>query len=313
MKRSAESRAIYRLFANSVCWQSRSVRFLSVAIALCCGMVLCACGASRAALPSHAPAAAPLSQSQTARYTLESKAFDATVAYMVYLPAGYDGQTQYPVWYAMHGYSSTETMWLSEAGVGKVADDLIQSGKLAPMIMVFPFSRYDSAKVIEQDMADGKRDASGMERLLCDELIPSIDSHYSTIPSPEGRSIGGFSMGGLFALQIGLHRPDLFGKIGAYSPALDTADFSGDKFERWLATDPAAANALDGYAEARGLGKLSIYLDCGDARDPFSAGAASLNQALAARDIAVEFHPHDGGHSLRLDLLEQYLLFYAGK
>ena len=257
--------------------------------------------------------ATPLPTSQTARYTLESKAFDATVAYMVYLPAGYGDGTKYPVWYAMHGYSSTETMWLSEAGVGKVADDMIESGKLAPMIMVFPLSRYDSAKVIQQDMADGKRDASGMERFLCDELIPFIDSNYNTIPSPKSRYIGGFSMGGLFALQIGLHRPDLFGKIGAYSPALDTADFSGDEFERWLATDPTAANALDGYAEARGLDKLSIYLDCGDARDPFSAGAASLEQALTTRGIAVEFHPHDGGHSLRLDLLEQYLLFYAGK
>ena len=78
-------------------------------------------------------------------------------------------------------------------------------------------------------------------------------------------------------------------------------------------TDPAAANALDGYAEARGLDKMSIYLDCGDARDPFSAGAASLEQALTTRGIAVEFHPHDGGHNLRLDLLEHYLLFYAGK
>ena len=257
--------------------------------------------------------ATPLPTSQTARYTLESRAFGTTVPYMVYLPAGYGDGTRYPVWYAMHGYSSTETMWLSEAGVGKLADELIQSGKLAPMIMVFPLSRYDSAKVIQQDIADGKRDASGMERFLCDELIPFIDSNYNTIPSPKSRFIGGFSMGGLFALQIGLHRPDLFGKIGAYSPALEAADFSGDRFERWLTTDPAAANALDGYSEAHGLDKLSIYLDCGDARDLFSAGAASLEQALTARGIAVEFHPYDGGHSLRLDLLEQYLLFYAGK
>jgi len=274
-----------------------------------------ACAPSGAHSPTPAPTSstAPLSVSQAARYTLESKAFDSTVPYMVYLPEGYGNGTQYPVWYAMHGYSSTETMWLTEAGVGKVADELIQSGKLTPIIMVFPLSRYDSAKVIEQDMADGKRGASGMERFLCDELIPSIDAQYSTIPSPEGRCIGGFSMGGLFALQIGLHRPDLFGKIGAYSPALDTADFSGDRFERWLATDPSAANKLDGYAEAHGLDKLSIYLVCGDERDPFSAGAASLEQALAARGIAVEFHPHDGGHSLRLDLLEQYLLFFAGR
>lgn len=274
---------------------------------------LCAAAcAPSAPAASLTPAPSPLAESLTERFTIRSEAFDATVPYMVYLPAGYGDGTQYPVWYAMHGYSSTETMWLDEAGVGDVADALIEQGALSPMIMVFPFSRYDSAKVIEQDMADGKRDASGMERLLCDELIPYIDAHYSTIPSPEGRYIGGFSMGGLFALQIGLHRPDLFGKIGAYSPALTTSDFSGDRFERWLSTDPTAAVTLEGYATAHGLDALSIYLDCGDARDPFSAGAASLYAALNARGISAEFHPHGGGHSLQSDLLEQYLLFYGG-
>jgi enterochelin esterase-like enzyme len=308
MKKNARSRATFKFCAPNSHKNRRARLLLSLAFFLFASpLVLTADHASFAT-----PAPVALSASQTARYTLKSEAFSATVPYMVYLPAGYGGGKRYPVWYAMHGYSSTETMWLTEAGVDKVADALIENGKLAPMIMIFPLSRYDSAKVIQQDMLDGKRDASGMERFLCDELIPSIDSHYSSLPSPENRYISGFSMGGLFALQIGLHRPDLFGKIGAYSPALETADFSGDRFERWLALDPAAAKTLDGYAEAHGLGKLSIYLDCGDERDPFSTGAASLEQALTARGIAVEFHPHDGGHSLRLDFLEDYLLFFAG-
>lgn len=308
MKKNARSKATSRFCAPSSRKNRRARLLLSLALLLFASPCLLA--ADHAAFA--APAPAPLSASQTARYTRKSEAFGATVPYMVYLPAGYGGGKRYPVWYTMHGYSSTESMWLTEAGVGKVADRLIESGMLAPMIMVFPLSRYDSAKVIEQDMADGKRGPSGMERFLCDELVPLIDAQYATLATSEHRYIGGFSMGGLFALQIGLHRPDLFGKIGAYSPALETADFSGDRFERWLAVEPAGANSLDGYAKEHNLDKLSIYLDCGDERDPFSAGAASLEQALTARGITVEFHPHDGGHSLRLDLLEQYLLFYAG-
>ena len=312
MKKSERSKVAFKLFGAKPRF-SRNARLLFLSLAFFLLVFACAPSRAPALSPVPSPAPSPLFASQTARYTLKSKAFGATVPYMVYLPAGYGGGKQYPVWYAMHGYSSTETMWLSEAGVGKVMDTLIESGKLAPMILVFPLSRYDSAKVIEQDMADGKRGPSGMERFLCDELIPQIDSHYRTLATSEHRYLGGFSMGGLFALQIGLHRPDLFGKIGAYSPALETADFSGDRFERWLAMDPSAADTLKGYAKAHGLDALSIYLDCGDERDPFSAGAAALEQALIARGIAVEFHPHDGGHSLRLDLLEAYLLFYAGK
>ena len=255
----------------------------------------------------------PLPTSQTTRLTLESTAMDATVPFLVYLPAGYTPTQKYPVWYAMHGYSSTEKWWLDDAHVDEHADVLIASGDLEPMIMVFPMTRYDDAKTIEADMVDGIRGPSRMERFLCEELIPYIDAHYSTRGTAEGRFIGGFSMGGLFALQIGLHQPQLFSKIGAFSPALTYSDFSGDHFERWLSTNPADATALDGYAESHGLDGLSIYLDCGGQSDPFSVGAASLQEALTARGITSEFHPHSGGHSLDLSLVDAYLLFYGGK
>jgi len=263
--------------------------------------------------PTPTPTPTPLPTSQTTRLTFESQAMNATVPFIVYLPAGYTPTQKYPVWYAMHGNSSTETFWLDYGKVGERAETLTAGGELAPMIMVFPFTRYDDAKTIEADMADGVRGPTRMEHFLCEELIPYIDAQYSTIPSAEGRYIGGFSMGGLFALQIGLHQPQLFSKIGAYSPALAYSDFSGDHYERWLSTDPADAAKLDGYAEAHGMEGLSVYLDCGDASDPFSAGAASLQDALTARGIASEFHPHEGGHALDLSLVDGYLLFYGGK
>ncbi len=236
---------------------------------------------------------------------------DATVPYIVYLPAGYSPAQKYPVWYAMHGNSSTETFWLDFGMVGEHADALTASGELAPMIMVFPFTRYDDAKTIVADMEDGVRGPSRMERFLCEELIPYIDAHYSTIPSAEGRYIGGFSMGGLFALQIGLHQPQLFSKIGAYSPALTYSDFSADHFERWLSTDTNDAFELEGYAKTHGMNKLFVYLDCGGESDPFSSGAASLQDALTARGIQSAFHPHEGGHALDLSLVDTYLLFYV--
>ena len=254
----------------------------------------------------------PLPAPQTTRLTLESPAMSATVPFIVYLPSGYTPTQDYPVWYAMHGYSSTENWWLDFARVGERADALMESGDLAPMIMVFPMTRYDDAKTIEADMADGVRGPSRMERFLCEELIPYVDAHYSTQADAAGRYLGGFSMGGLFALQIGLHQPKLFSKIGAFSPALTYQDFAGDHFERWLSSDPADAAALEGYATRHGYETLSIYLDCGGESDPFSAGAASLYEALTARGVATEFHPHAGGHSLDLDLVDDYLLFFGG-
>ena len=282
-------------------------------IPLLCGVMSALIILLSCAPTSTPPTATPLPASQTARLTLESSAMDAIVPSMVYLPAGYTAAQKYPVWYAMHGYSSTETWWLDDARAGERADALIADGDLAPMIMVFPMTRYDDAKTIEADMADGIRGPSRMERFLCEELIPYIDAHYSTLASAEGRFIGGFSMGGLFALQIGLHQPQLFSKIGAYSPALTYSDFSGDHFERWLSADPADANDLTNYASKHNLEGISIYRDSGGAGDPFSTGAASLQEAFIARGITSEFHPHDGGHALDRSLLDAYLLFYVGK
>lgn len=281
------------------------IRTIAAVCFLC--LLLCSCASVQ---PSHAPAVSPLPESQSTRVTMESEAFGSTVPFIVWLPRGYGSGKRYPVWYGLHGYSSTETMWL-DAGIGSVADELIAQEKLPPIIMVFPLTRYDSAKAIELDMADGVRGESGMERFLCDELIPYIDAHYATLAAPESRSIGGFSMGGLFALQIGLRHPDLFGQAAGYSPALVYSDFTGDTFEKWLSFDPLDPEGdLSGYAASRGLDQIDIYLDCGGESDPFAKGTASMYDALLTRGIQAQFHPHEGGHSLRPDFLEQYLLFY---
>ena len=311
MMKNAGSRAISRSFDKRA--DRRGVLRTVCAVLIVAVLFVCAGCSSPPTAAVATPVPTPLGKSETDHFMLHSAAMDTAVPFFVYLPAGYTPTQEYPVWYAMHGYSSTPAWWLDDGRAGDRADAQIASGDLAPMIMVFPMTRYDDAKTIEADMADGIRGPSRMERFLCEELIPYVDAHYSTRAAAEGRYIGGFSMGGLFALQIGLHQPQLFSKIGAYSPALTYSDFSGDHFERWLSLDPADANKLGGYARAHGMDALSIYLDCGGADDPFSAGAASLQEAFAARGINSEFHPHDGGHSLDRSLVDAYLLFYGGK
>ncbi len=257
--------------------------------------------------------ALPLAQSQTYHFTLASVAMGFRVPYMVYLPKGYTSEKAYPVWYGLHGNSTTERMWLERAGIGAVADALIESGDIQPLIMVFPLTKYDSAKAIQEDMKDGKRGESQMELFLCNELIPWIEGNYSTIAKPEGRWIGGFSMGGLFALQAAFHHPLLFSKVGAYSPALVFSDFSQGQFAKWLNDGDMTAWLEDpaGYATARGLMHLQVYIDCGTENEPFAEGARSLATALSAMGLAVSFVQHGGGHSLQMDKLASYLCFYA--
>jgi enterochelin esterase-like enzyme len=233
---------------------------------------------------------------------------------MVYLPKGYGGGDRYPVFYGLHNYTASETMWLEYAGIGKVADEMIEKGEIKPLVMVFPLTRYDPAKAIQEDMKDGIRDASQMEQFLVDELVPYIDTSLNTIKSPDSRSIGGFSMGGMFALETAFRHPDLFGKVGGYSPALMYSDFSGRQFEKWLfpRSDPDGIPDAAVFAREKRLDKLKVYLDCGMADDPFSVGIQSLYEALKARGIYAELDIHKGGHTLQLNRIEDFLLFYSG-
>lgn len=254
----------------------------------------------------------PLEKSTIVQLKLDSAFTGISMPVRVYLPKGYGGTERYPVWYGLNSYSTTENMWLGDAGIGDVADLLIAQGKLRPLVMVFPLTKYDSAKAVQEDMLDGVRGPSQMEAFVCSELVPYIDSHFYVLTTPQERYMGGFSMGGLFALQIGMHHPELFSKVGAYSPALIYNDFSGNHLDTWLANGNATPKtAVQTFAEKHGLKGLQIFLDCGSDGDPFFDGVTSLHQELLLRGLDVSLDVHAGGHSLQSKRLADYLLFYA--
>jgi len=59
---------------------------------------------------------------------------------------------------------------------------------------------------------------------VCERLVPYIRSHFNVRWNPEENAIIGSSCGGAAAFCIGMSRPDVFGKIGALSPAFDFFD-----------------------------------------------------------------------------------------
>ena len=69
-------------------------------------------------------------------------------------------------------------------------------------------------------------------RFVCDRLVPYIRAHYNVRWDPAENAIIGSSCGGAAAFCIGMSRPDVFGKIGALSPAFDF--FSEASWASWL-------------------------------------------------------------------------------
>jgi predicted alpha/beta superfamily hydrolase len=60
---------------------------------------------------------------------------------------------------------------------------------------------------------------------LARTLVPLIDARYRTRPSPDARAVLGWSLGGLNAFNLGWQYPEVFGRVGAFSPSF------------WLASD----------------------------------------------------------------------------
>jgi enterochelin esterase-like enzyme len=254
--------------------------------------------------------------SQVLRLTIDSTYMNQKRPIVIYLPKGYGGGDHYPVWYGLHGYNSNENMWINSAGAADAADAMIAAGEIKPLIMVFPLTRYDLFKDIQADFEkEGKFGESSMDRFLCEELVPYIDSHYDTVKSMNGRSIGGFSMGGMIALRIAFHHPNMFGKVGGYSPSVASSDYSGRQLEKWLFPNDNVDEIADieAFDKQKGLDKLHVYLDCGTAADAFSVGVQSLSECLRTRGVRTEFHQYEGGHDVQyaINNIREYLKFYG--
>lgn len=140
----------------------------------------------------------------------------------VLLPAGYDSEKQYAVLYFQHGIFGDEYSLINDPNnaIAEILGNLSAEGLAKEVIVVFP-DMYATSDP-EQEPGFTNEAVAPYDNFineLVDDVIPYIESHYSVLTDRENRGILGFSMGGRESLYIGINRPDLFGYIGAISPA----------------------------------------------------------------------------------------------
>ncbi|MFY9926168.1 MAG: alpha/beta hydrolase-fold protein [Opitutaceae bacterium] len=159
--------------------------------------------------------------------TIESASMGRTVGFNIYLPPQYDKEPgrRFPVVYFLHGTTGTES---SDAGLARNVDAAISSGRIAPVIYVFP---NGGAASYYRDWPENYVRA---ETMLIHELLPFIDQHYRTIDRSSARGICGFSMGGSGAIRLVLKYPGLFCTAASLAAAIDKTpeDFGGDNCYR---------------------------------------------------------------------------------
>jgi enterochelin esterase-like enzyme len=244
--------------------------------------------------------------------TFSSTALRRTMPYTVYLPPGYDAapSARYPTLYMLHGGSGTNREWI-DYGLLDAANALMGPGSIPPFIIVLP--QGDQEYWVDH-VVDARTGANGEKwgTYTAKEVVPTIDARFRTIPDPTARAIGGLSMGGRAAIQLSLNFPGVWSAIGAHSPSLrpegDAPTYLGFGAD-FAARDPLSLiNAKPALART-----CAWWLDAGNV-DPWIAQVTALHEKLDALEIANEWHPWSGDHSLAYwsAHVGDYLVYYAG-
>jgi enterochelin esterase-like enzyme len=168
------------------------------------------------------PWVTPAVQAPKVYYQLmNSGAVGGQVSFHVYLPDAYalEPSRRFPVLYYLHGSDSVLT---GIAAIAAAIDTAVIAGEIPPVIVVFPnglpYGMWCNAESGLQPV----------ESMVINDLIPTVDVRFRTLPGPRARIVEGFSMGGYGAARLGLLYPQLFGGYSMLAAGPLQLDFLAD-------------------------------------------------------------------------------------
>jgi predicted alpha/beta superfamily hydrolase len=198
----------------------------------------------------------------------------------VYLPPSYaNDERRYPVLYMHDGQNLFDraTSFGEEWEVDQTLEAASRDG-LEAIVVAIPntgAARLDEYGPFVQPRRGGGRGDAYLD-FIVDTVKPIVDADFRTLPGREATGIAGSSMGGLISLYAFFRRPDVFGFVGALSPAL------------WF-----GERRIFGFIDDAPFVDGRIYLDCGTRE-----GTVEMVDVARMRDLLMR-----KGYRLRRDLL----------
>ncbi|MCK4856435.1 MAG: hypothetical protein KAT58_00540 [candidate division Zixibacteria bacterium] len=157
----------------------------------------------------------------------ETRAAFSSRRVSAYVPRGYKldvvGQ-RYPVLYLLPGYDGEPSFYYSHgnenyyqaASIAKVADRLIATGEIKPLIIIMP----DASTPFGGSFYCNSTLEGPWENMMIDSLIAYIDRTYLTIAGKDSRAISGHSSGGYGAIRLAMKYPDMFNSVSCIDAPL---------------------------------------------------------------------------------------------
>ena len=185
--------------------------------------------------------------------TLDAKAFaPEQIKVTVYLPPGYAekdaAQSRYPVLYANDGQD------MAAVGLRDTLARLYAEHAIEPVIVVAVDMLADRASGYGLSDRARRRSVVGGSRIgpigsrayeysdwVATQLVPYVDAHYRTRANAGDRTMLGWSLGALNAFNLGWEYPEVFGRVGAFSPSF------------WLAADRSSPQSVESSRLAQAM------------------------------------------------------------
>ena len=165
----------------------------------------------------------------------------------IYTPPGYESsKVKFPVLYLLHGSGGNEDAWLSFGRTAQIMDNLIDQGKVTPMIVVMPSGATDNMSIPGEASDEGfyrPKSASSYDttfEVQFADVLKYVDSNFRTIKKPSGRAITGLSMGGEQSFQTSLNYPKTFDYVGIFSGCVRVRKLSGNELNPEIYKDTEA-------------------------------------------------------------------------
>lgn len=226
--------------------------------------------------------------------------------YGIYLPGSYDEDSlhQYPVLYLMHGGGGSHTDWEHFNSLSVMVDSLTACGDIEEMIIVCPEGNKQNMMYF-----NARKDKNGTpdwlyEDYFFQELIPYIEHTYRVRSNRDGRSIGGFSMGGGAATVYGVHHPEMFKMvydISGYLRAQQLDFLKNDPSASWRqrvidANNPIIRIEKGQDEDVRAWQQVDWKIAVGDHDFTLEANM-DLMKALRQKGINCSMHVDGGEHN----------------
>jgi enterochelin esterase-like enzyme len=219
----------------------------------------------------------------------------------IYLPPGYDRAAaacrRYPVLYANDGQD------MPAVGLQSTLAQLYRDDAIEPVIVVAIDMLTDRASAYGLSDRATSRSIVGGSRIgsigvraqdysawVATQLVPYVDTHYRTRRSARERTVLGWSLGALNAFNLAWQYPDVFGRVGAFSPSF------------WLAADRGDADTIQKTRLAQGIvdrssrrAGLKLWFSVGTAEETSDRNGDGVIDAIEdVQDLIEGYHAADG-------------------